>query len=131
MPLPMVDVLIIGGGPSGLSAALTLVRQNHSVIIFDTQNSRTSASFRLHGITNWENRTPCEYFDSARAELRLFQQATFVDTEVIQLIKHNETIEAISGDGGNYSGRKIILANGVQDKFPNIDGYRQAWGKGM
>jgi thioredoxin reductase len=125
------DVLIIGGGPAGLSAALTLVRQNHTVLVFDTGKSRALPSPRLHGVLGSDATPPQDVLAKAHAELAAYSGFLPVEAEIVEISKNDGGFEARDANGKTYQGRKVILANGVKDVFPDIDGYADAWGKGM
>lgn len=129
--MSFVDVLIIGGGPSGLSAALTLVRQNHTVILFDVDEGRAGASKCLHGQTGWDHRTPAEYIKFARNELKPYKCFAVNDVEATSLTQIGGGFQVIDKTGADYKGKKVILANGVISVFPEIPGYVDSWGKGM
>ncbi|KAH8197402.1 hypothetical protein TruAng_008425 [Truncatella angustata] len=129
--MSFVDVLIIGGGPSGLSAALTLVRQRHTVQLFDTSEGRANPSHRLHGFSGFDRKAPSEYLAHAYGELKPYSTFTKVEVEVTNLAKVDGGFEATDSAGKTYRGKKVILANGVISKFPDIPGYAEAWGKGI
>jgi thioredoxin reductase len=125
------DVLIVGGGPAGLSAALTLVRQNHSVIVFDTQKCRALPSFRLHGVSGSDGQPPANVLAHARKEAAAYKDFIGVNAEIVEIKKVDSVFEAKDSAGTLYRGRRVILANGVRDCFPAIEGYAEAWGKAM
>jgi thioredoxin reductase len=129
------DVLIIGGGPSGLSAALTLVRQNHTVLVFDTNESRSLSSIKLHGVQGFDHKSPSDVLSQARAELLGYKDFRIIDTEIVEVkkIDDDDGLQFVARDVKEniYQGRRVILATGVYDCFPNISGYAEAWGKGM
>ena len=127
-----VDVLIIGGGPAGLSAATTLVRQAHTAVIFDSGIYRNEKAHHMHTIPTWDHKNPAEFRAKARKDLERYNTVTFQTTE-ITTVKKNEDghFEAIGENGQTWTGRKLILATGVEDVYPNIEGYAKCWVEGM
>lgn len=133
MASPTYDALIIGGGPAGSSAALTLVRQRHTVLLFDTGKYRFSPSLYLHGCSGSDHQTPTELIQNAHNECEKYEDFNLKHAEIVALKKINDdnVFEAKDKDGNAYRGRKVILANGVSSVFPQIEGYEICWGKGM
>jgi len=129
--MSFVDVIIVGGGPAGLSAALTLVRQRHTVLVFDTDECRAKPSSLLHDIPGFENKTPVEAIATAREELKVYDCYTAHNVEVTSLKAIDGGFQATDKNGATYNGKKVILANGVVTVFPNVPGYAECWGKGM
>jgi len=64
-----VDILIIGGGPAGLTSALTLVRQLYTVVLFDSGSYRNGSAVHMHTIPTWDHKDPKEFRAAARKDL--------------------------------------------------------------
>ncbi|KAK8066613.1 hypothetical protein PG997_013360 [Apiospora hydei] len=133
---PTSDVLIIGGGPAGLAAALALCRQNHTSIIFDSGSYRNRFAAEMHMVSTWDHRPPGEFLAAGRAELtqRYPGQYTFVNGEVASIKRVSDgpsIFEASDAAGKQWRGRKVILATGVRDLLPFIDGLEDCWGRGV
>ncbi|ROW03908.1 hypothetical protein VPNG_07269 [Cytospora leucostoma] len=66
-PTPeLVDVLIIGGGPAGLTAAVTAARNVHTAIVFDSQSYRNERTNHFHMLPTWDGKNPIAFRDAAR-----------------------------------------------------------------
>jgi gliotoxin/aspirochlorine biosynthesis thioredoxin reductase len=128
-----VDVLIIGGGPSGLAAALCLSRALYTTAVFESGDYRNEASRHVHMLPTWDHKDPREYRKAARLELQTrYITVTFVDLKVTRVTKEeNDMFHAIDAESKAWTGKKLILATGVKDILPNIPGYEECWVKGM
>lgn len=133
------DVLVIGGGPAGLAAALSLCRQNHNVTVFDSGDYRNKYATEMHMVSTWDHRPPGDYLAASRDELsrRYPDQCKVVQGEVASIERVPGTdrglsvYEARDEAGNKWRGRKIILATGVRDLLPFIDGFEDCWGTGV
>ncbi|KAJ0122093.1 thioredoxin reductase [Diaporthe amygdali] len=137
--LDTADTLVIGGGPAGLAAALALCRQNHNVIVLDSGDYRNKYATEMHMVSTWDHRPPREFLAASRAELskRYPDQCKLVEAEVTAIEKVSGTAQGLSifeardETGNKWRGRKVVLATGVRDLLPFIDGFEDCWGTGV
>lgn len=135
MASPQVhDVLIIGGGPSGLAIATGLARQLHTAIVFDSNIYRNRMTSHMHNVITWDHQDPREFRWKAREDIvQRYDTISFKDGTTIESVRKNEAeyFEARDSTGEVWLGRKLALAMGVRDVYPKIEGYGECWGSGM
>jgi len=118
------DVVIVGAGPAGLSAALILGRCRRRVLICDTGLPRNRASHALHGFLTRDGIPPLEFLKIARQQLQPYQTVEFCDIEV----KEVQRTDAGFIINTNILCSKLLLATGVIDRLPQIDGLKEFYG---
>ncbi|OAA63432.1 non ribosomal peptide synthase [Niveomyces insectorum RCEF 264] len=129
-----VDVLIIGAGPAGMTAALSLARQQQSSVVFGDGVYRNDRAEYMHLIPGFDHVKPSDYRQAARSNiLANYDFVKFQDTKVASVQKVEATGSFILNDesGTTWHGKKLILANGVEDIPLPIDGYAECWGKAI
>lgn len=127
------DALVLGAGPAGLSTALGLARQLYSVVVFDSQQYRNSPADHMHNVLTWDHKPPSEFRANAKANiLQRYKSILFRESRIDRITGLEGGIfEAIDEAGGRTLGKKVVLATGVEDVMPDIDGFKQLWGKSM
>lgn len=131
--MQFIDIAIIGGGPGGLTAAATIVRQLHTAVVFDDHRYGNARSSHMHTVPIWGHRDPEEFCEAAREDiLAQYSTVEFADVGVAKIEKKSVShFHLVDEFGKEYEFRKIILAVGTVYEFPDIDGYRDAWGSRM
>ena len=128
----MVDVIIVGAGPAGLSAALMLGRCRRSVIVFDTGQPRNAASHALHGYLTRDGIHPCELLRIGREELAKYDTVSIRDAEVVAAECQSDARFGVTlASGERMTSRKLLLATGVVDNLPGIEGFRECYGRSV
>lgn len=123
----MFDVIIVGGGPAGLSAGLMLGRSRRRVVICDAGQPRNAVSHAVHGFFSWEGVDPSELQRTAKEQLRPFA-TEFCDLAAVNAFQHTDTLEIELKDGKILPARRLLLATGAVDILPDIEGFREFWG---
>jgi len=128
----MHDVIIVGGGPAGLSAALMLGRCRRSVMVFDTRAPRNAASHALHGYLTRDGTPPGEFLRLAREQLATYTTVEVCDGEVVEAeCQADGRFRVELSDGQQFRSRKLLLATGVCDNLPDIPGFKELYGRSV
>jgi thioredoxin reductase len=128
-----VDVLIIGGGPAGLAVATGLARQLYTAVVFDSGVYRNARTKHMHNVPTWDHRDPADFRAKARSDLLARYETIRFEETKIELIQRTETgrFEATDTNGKKWTGKKLALASGMIDIYPEIPGYDDVWGRGV
>ena len=123
----MYDVVIVGAGPAGLSAALVLGRCRRSVLVCDAGTPRNAASRALHGYLTRDGVAPLELLRLGRAELE--QYGIELRAVTVTGVERTDALFEVSLEGGDrVRARAVLLATGVKDHLPAIPGVRECYG---
>lgn len=127
----LYDVIIVGGGPAGLNAAVVLGRCHREVLLFDTGKPRNLHSEGMHNYLTRDHILPTEFLKIAHTEIKKYG----IQFRYIQIIK------AHKDDNGNfiltdrknktYHSKKLLIATGLTDHIPDISGFRECYGKSV
>lgn len=124
------DVVIIGGGPSGLSAALVLGRACRKVLVCDEGQPRNQTSPAVHGFFSRDGISPADLLKVGREQLQPYG-VEWRDVGVTDAEQVDGGFRVEIRDGKTVTARKLILAAGVTDERPDIEGLSALWGTGV
>jgi thioredoxin reductase len=125
----MYDVIVVGAGPAGLSAALILGRARRRVLVCDSGHPRNAASRAMHGYLSRDGMPPREFLATARQQLRQYDTVEVRDVEVRSAAcRPDARFHVALADGSEHASRKLLLATGVVDNLPPIPGFRELYG---
>jgi thioredoxin reductase len=121
------DVVIVGGGAAGLSAALVLGRARRTVAVVDAGAPRNAPAAHMQGFLSRDGMPPKEFLELARDEVTGYG-VEIIDGDVTKI----ETGFVVHlGSGKALTARRVLLTTGVSDDLPAIDGVRERWGRDL
>jgi thioredoxin reductase len=123
-----VDVVVVGGGPAGLSAALILGRCRRRVVLCDSGEPRNSVSRELHGFLTRDCSDPSEIRRLGRDQLCRYTNVQTWDVAVQSAVAIDDGFALMLSDGRRLLCRKLLLATGVRDELPAVEGFRELYG---
>ena len=123
------DVVIIGGGAAGLSAALVLSRARRAVTVVDAGQPRNAPAAHMQGFLSRDGMPPGELLAAGRTEVEYYGGKL-----------HNGTVTKVTrggsarflvhlADGTVLTARRLLVTTGLRDELPDIPGVRERWGQ--
>jgi thioredoxin reductase len=124
-----VDVIVIGGGAAGLSAALVLARARRNVLVIDAGSPRNAPAAHMHGFLSRDGFPPAELLTLARGEITGYggKFVTGTVTEIAPVGTSGFTLSI--SDGQRLTARRLLVASGLRDELPNIPGLADRWAR--
>lgn len=129
---PDADVIIVGAGPAGMSAALVLARACRTVLVFDNGQPRNAATRHMHGFLTREGIAPADFRRIVREQIAPYDTVRIEQAEVAEArCRDGGGFDVVLADGRTFSSRKLLLATGVADNVPDVPGLRDFYGKSI
>lgn len=134
-PAVTFDVVVVGGGPAGLSAALVLARARRRVVVVDAGQPRNAPAARMHGFVGSDGLRPGELLAAGRAEVagyggHLVVGTVATATECRRTGCHSRrSFEVVLDDGAWLRTRRVLVTTGLRDDIPDLPGVRDRWGR--
>ena len=126
-----LDVIIVGGGPAGLNAALVLGRCLRRVLVLDAGRPRNRWSHAVHNFLTRDGTPPAELRRMALEQLQPYETVRVRQALVIDAVAENGGFRVSLEGGETLACRKLLLATGVCDVLPQVDGFEALYGRSV
>lgn len=127
----MYEVLVVGAGPAGLSAALVLGRCRRRVLVCDSGRPRNAVTPGVHGFLTRDGLPPAELRRIGREELARYPSVRVRDGLVLEIARDGDGFAATLDGGEELHARKVLLATGVVDELPAVPGLPALYGRAV
>jgi thioredoxin reductase len=123
------DVVIIGGGAAGLSAALVLSRARRRVLVVDSGSPRNAPATHMQGFLSRDGMPPADLLAAGRQEVQGYGGAVTTGA-VREVARCDENgFDVLMAGGERVSARRLLVATGLRDELPDIPGLRARWAR--
>jgi thioredoxin reductase len=121
------DVVVVGGGAAGLSAALVLGRARRRVAVVDAGMPRNAPAAHMHGFLSRDGMAPGDFLAAGRLEVAGYG----VELVAAQVAEIEAGFAVRLGGGRILNARRVLVATGIRDELPEIPGVRERWGRDL
>ena len=120
-----VDVVVVGGGPSGLAAASWVARYRRSVVVLDSRDYRDKQVELSHGYLGRDPQVPADLLTKGREEVLAYPTAEIRFSQAVAVRRRDDGLFEV---GQDLLAHRLVLAQGVVDAFPEVDGFFEHYG---
>ena len=121
------DVIIIGGSYAGLSAALALGRARRNVLVIDAGKPCNRQTPHSHNFLTRDGESPAQISEKAKADVLKYPTIKILESTVISTNKEANHFSVELDNGAYFQSRKLLIATGLKDVLPNIEGFADCW----
>jgi len=126
----LLDVIVVGGGFAGMSAALQLARARLHITVVDSGLRRNRFASTSHGFLGHDGRAPGAIAEDGKAQLLAYPRVRWVDEPALSAEKHASGF-AVQTASQVLHAKRLVLATGVADDLPPIKGLAERWGQSV
>lgn len=130
MDIMTYDVIVVGGSYAGLSAATQMARTRRPVLVIDSGQRRNRFASRSHGFLGQDGRAAADIAADGKEQLLRYPNAAWLSAKALG-IEIEEGTFLIQTETESVRGKRIILATGVVDTLPAVEGLQERWGKSI
>lgn len=128
-PSRAFDAIVLGGSYAGLSAALPLARARRRVLVIDAGVRRNRFAATSHNFLGQDGRAPAAIAADGRAQLMAYPTVQWVDDTAVQATAAAGAFAVSVTAGDTFTARRLVLATGVVDDLPPLEGLAERWGR--
>ena len=129
MQMPLYDVVVVGGGAAGLSAALVLGRARRRVAVVDAGSPRNAPAAHMQGFLSRDGLPPGELLALGREEVERYGVEILRGSAGEIVSDGASRFRVVLGDGRSMHARRLLVATGLRDEIPDIRGLRERWAR--
>lgn len=127
----ILDCVIIGGGPGGLSGALALGRACKRVLLVDAGPRRNAAAANVHNFVTRDGTPPETFRTIGRQQLATYPNVEVQDVGVTSISGSRGAFRVELSSGATVTARRILLCTGMVDEVLPMEGFRELWGRSI
>ncbi|WP_243762269.1 NAD(P)/FAD-dependent oxidoreductase [Streptomyces sp. Tu 3180] len=121
------DVVVVGGGAAGLSAALVLGRARRRTLVVDAGEPRNAPSAHMQGYLSRDGMAPAEFLAAGREEIARYGVGLVRDR--VTDVTRDEDFTVVLGSGRTVRARRLVVATGLKDELPAVPGVAERFGR--
>jgi thioredoxin reductase len=125
------DCIVVGAGAAGLSAALVLGRARQRTLVVDAGGQSNRDAHGIGGLLGHDGRPPAAFYAAGRDELAAYPTVELRSGEVLGGERHDAGFVLELGDGSREAARRVLLATGMDYRFPALPGIAERWGRSV
>ncbi|KRG10033.1 NAD(P)/FAD-dependent oxidoreductase [Staphylococcus sp. NAM3COL9] len=124
------EIIVIGGGPAGLSAALNFGRGIMHTLVIDEDKPRNKVTSESHGYLTQDGISPIQFKQKAKQDIAKYKDVSFLAERVTDIKQNDEGFE-VSTQGQSFKARQVLLATGLRERGPDIHGFNDFYGQSI
>ena len=125
------DCIVVGAGAAGLSAALVLGRARQRTLVVDAGRQSNLVAHGIGGLLGHDGRPPAELYAAGRNELAAYPTVELRSAEVVSGERRDGGFVLHMADGSHETARRVLLASGMDYRFPPLPGIPERWGRSV
>ncbi|TFW25018.1 NAD(P)/FAD-dependent oxidoreductase [Massilia arenosa] len=125
------DAIIVGGSYAGLQAAMLLARARQRILVIDAGQRRNRFASASHGLLGRDGMEPGAIAAEGKAQLLAYPDVQWLDASAVYATGSHDNFLLRTDAGHELRARRLVLALGVVDELPPVEGLRERWGRSV